>query len=173
MRINTNLESEFNLEPINPMASEELEIPEVIEQYDGQAILSNIDKISAALPLVQGLDSSDKELDELADYAIEAHKNLMDVAMNVEQRFVGEISGAAGNMLGHAITARTNKLKKKLDMINLQIKKQVADARTKSLQKDSGTDSEPLAGEATVFDRNQLLADILAMPKPTKDAKTS
>ena len=150
MRTNTNLEKEFDLAPMNLESEEtaiELSEPITLDHYQ------ELDKINEALPVVHGLDSSDQELDELAEYAITAHKDLMDLAMNVEQRFAGEISGAAANFLGQAITARTNKIKKKLDMIALQIKKQVADSKTKT-----GDDTPPVDGQSKVLDRNDLLA---------------
>lgn len=161
MKINTNLEEEFNLAP---MSLEEEPKHVAIEVVETPTVdrFKELDKIEAALPQVTGLDASDTELDVLADYAIKAHIELMDLAMNIEQRFAGEVSSAAGNMLGHAITARTNKLKKKLDLIALQIKKQIADGKTKS-------SDEPIDSESTSFTRNELLAQLLK--KPDKDDK--
>lgn len=157
MKINKNLEEEFNLAPmsldddtVKEMAIEVVQ-PATLDRY------KELDKIEAALPQVCGLDATDLELDELANYAITAHKDLMDLSMNIEQRFAGEIAGAAANMLGHAVTARTNKIKKKLDMIALQIKKQVADGKTKSAE-------EPIDGNSTTFTRNELLAQLLKKP---------
>ena len=122
---------------------------------------SDLDKISAALPKVTGLEETDEQLDELADLAITAHKDLMELSLNIEQRFCGEVAGAASSMLGHAIAARTNKIKKKLDLINLQIKKQVADQKLKMDDENSST-----KGEGIVMDRNELLAHLLGTGKP-------
>jgi len=156
MRINTNLEKEFNLAPAD-FGETEPESELTLENIADTATLdvyNQIDKIEAALPVVRGLDSTDEQLDELADLAIKAHKDLMDLSINVEQRFTGEIASAAGNMLGHAIAARTNKIKKKLDMIALQIKKQIADQKSKSNEHDT---PPPKEGQGHVLDRNDLL----------------
>ena len=77
----------------------------------------------------------------------------------MEQRFCGEIAGVASNFLSAAITAKTNKIKSKLDRIELQLKKKLIDFKTKESQ-----DKIPLDGESMVMDRNQLLAELLKKP---------
>ena len=50
--------------------------------------ISEFDKISEALPQVKGLgELADKELNEVADKAMEAYEDLMDLGMNVESRY--------------------------------------------------------------------------------------
>ena len=71
------------------------------------ALDDSIDKINAALPAVRGLESSDREMDELATLAQESYKDLMDLGMQVDSRFASEIFGVASNMLGHAINVKT------------------------------------------------------------------
>ena len=158
--INTNLENEFNLAPMTLDESEEIDESKetAIEISDNQSVVLNnkLDKINAALPQVWGLDSTDKELDDIAEKAMSSYSDLMELAMNIEQRFIGEVSSSAATMLGHAITARTNKIKKKLDMVTLQIKKQLADHKTKQQE-----EPEELEGKSDVFDRNDLLKRLL------------
>jgi hypothetical protein len=115
--------------------------------------LAAIDKIEAALPAVRGLEASDGEMDEIASKAMESYNNLMDLGMAVEARFASEIFGVASNMLGHAITAKTAKMNKKLKMIDLQMKKL-------KLDRDSGADVPVAQGE--LIDRNELLRQIMA-----------
>ena len=81
--------------------------------------------------------------------------------MNVEPRFSGVILQTAGTLLGHAITAKTAKLDKKLKMVQLQLAKAKHDHQVK---KDAGKaqDDSPLDGEGIVLDRNDLLKQILA-----------
>jgi hypothetical protein len=124
-----------------------------------------IDKIDAALPMVRDLETGDDELDELAKLAKDKAEDLIDLGMNVEPRFSGVILQTAGVMLGHAITAKTAKLDKKLRMINLQLQKAKLDHQVK---KDAGkaTEDEPIDGQGVVLDRNELLKSILA--KSTK-----
>ena len=91
---------------------------EVIQEVDVA-----ISKIDAALPLVRDLEAGDSELDELADLAKEKAQDLLDLGMNTDPRFAGVIMQTAGTMLGHAITAKTAKMDKKLKMIQLQLAK--------------------------------------------------
>jgi len=109
-----------------------------------------IDKIDAALPAVRGLDASDSEMDELAAKASESFDNLMDLGMQVDSRYASEIFAVAGQMLGHAITAKNAKLNKKLKMIELQLRKA-------KLDMDSGNDDDMPTAHGTVLDRNELL----------------
>ena len=55
-----------------------------------QSALEKVDKIDAALPSVRQLDTSDKEMDDIAQLAQDTFKDLMDLGMNVEARFSGE-----------------------------------------------------------------------------------
>lgn len=120
--------------------------------------ISEFDKISSALPMVKGLgELADKELDDLAEKAKASYEDLMDLGMNVESRYAGRVFEVASNMLKNAIDAKSQKLDKKLKMIELQIKKQQAD------QKASGSsDGEMIDGEGyVVMDRNAILERIL------------
>lgn len=75
---------------------------------------ADIDKIDAALPGVRDLDSSDRELDEIAQKAVETFENLTDLGFNVDSRFASELFAVAGTMLGHALTAKQNKATKEI-----------------------------------------------------------
>ena len=115
---------------------------------------SNLEKIEAALPQVRGLESTDNELDELAQLATDSFRDLTDLGMQVESRFSSEIFSAAGTMLGHAITAKTAKINKKLKMIELQLKKAQLDQKLQA--KTEEIDNTPI-GEGKALDRNELL----------------
>ena len=153
------LESLFNLPPADSTTPEEAQ-SNIEEQ---RAIIKEvdlaIDKIDAALPFVNDLDVSDKELDDLSDLAKEKFQDLIDLGMNVEARFSGHILATAGTLLGHAITAKQAKLDKKLRMVDLQLKKARLD------QQNSKNDGEKLItaedGRGVVLDRNELLRQIL------------
>lgn len=118
-----------------------------------------IDKIDAALPTVRDLETGDNELDELAKLAQSKAEDLIDLGMNVEPRFSGVILQTAGTLLGHAITAKTAKLDKKLRMVQLQLQKAKLDH---AIKKDAGTPEEQaIDGQGVVLDRNELLKQIL------------
>lgn len=129
---------------------------DIIEQVDNA-----IDKIDTALPTVRNLSATDQELDELADLAKDKFNDLMDLGMNMDPRFAGVVLQSASTLLGHAITAKTAKIDKKLKMVQLQLQKAKLDHQT---SKDS-PDSKPLEGQGIVLDRNALLEQILQKNK--------
>lgn len=122
--------------------------------------LAALDKIESALPAVRGLEASDTEMDDLAHKATESFDNLMDLGMQVDSRYASEIFAVAGTMLGHAITAKTAKMNKKLKMIQLQMQKV-------KLDQASG-DDVPATGTGHVLDRNELLERLIKREQPKK-----
>jgi hypothetical protein len=67
-------------------------------------------------------------------------------------------------MLGHAITAKTAKINKKLKMIDLQLKKAQLDHKINSTMQE--IENIPQGeGSSAMLDRNELLKSILADKK--------
>lgn len=151
------LEELFNL-PQHEVDTLNQPIPENAVEVTQEA-LNNLDKIENALPQVRGLESSDTEMDELADLAKNSYKDLMELGMQVDSRFSAEIFNSAGTMLNHAITAKTAKMNKKLKMIELQLKKASLDQKIAG--KNEEIEATPL-GEGQALDRNELLKIITA-----------
>jgi hypothetical protein len=120
-----------------------------------------IDKIDIALPTVRDLEASDQEMDELADLAKTKFEDLMDLGMNMDPRFGGVVFQTAGTLLGHAITAKTAKMDKKLRMVQLQLQK----ARLDHQMSKDNPDDQPITGQGVVLDRNELLNQILQKNK--------
>lgn len=145
-----NLASSNDTKVLDELPKETVEVTE--------KALNVLEKIETALPQVKGLETSDNELDELADMAVASYKDLQDLGMQVESRFSSEIFNAASGFLGHAITAKTAKLQKKLKMVELQLKQATLEQRQNSKEKE--LNAIPL-GEGTALDRNQLLKSIL------------
>ena len=105
-------------------AQEEQQSKYEITQAETFRDIEEFDKISSALPAVKGLgDMADKELNEVADKAMQAYDDLMDLGMNVESRYSGRVFETAGGMLKTSLDAKVAKLDKKLKMIELQLKK--------------------------------------------------
>ena len=150
------LEELFDLPPSDKEIN--LAVPALEENRNTIVALDQaIDKIDAALPAVRGLESTDTEMDELAGLATSSYKDLMDLGMQVDSRFASEIFSVASNMLGHAITAKTAKLDKKLKMIDLQMKKMRLDQQ----QADKDPEAAAQQGQGHVLSRNELLERIL------------
>jgi hypothetical protein len=125
--------------------------------------LEEFDKIAAALPKVKGLgDISDSELDALASKAEQAYDDLMDLGMNVDPRYGGKMFEIAAQMMNAAIQAKTNKIDKKLKMVDLQIKKLAIDRKNNP----SGTNENPVEGEGYILtDRNSILEKLKNLNK--------
>tara|TARA_B100000676_G_C18053101_1_gene832523 strand:+ start:1767 stop:2255 length:489 start_codon:yes stop_codon:yes gene_type:complete len=133
----------------------------VAEQKEDFRDIAELDKISAALPQVKGLgELADKELNEVADKAMTAYEDLMDLGMNVESRYSGRVFEVAGQMLKTNLDAKTAKLDKKLKMVELQLRKEKQD-------KEGGPDGDTIVnGEGyVVTDRNSLLNKLKNMDK--------
>lgn len=151
------LEELLNLPPVEPQFSTEATIvPEVMNL---QGKLDEFDKISAALPMVDGLGNlSDTEYDTLANKAQQAFDDLMDLGMNVEARYSTRMFEVAGTMLNAAIAAKTAKIDKKLKMVDLQLKKLAIDNKSKPTEQDA------IEGEGYIItDRNSILEKIKNM----------
>lgn len=134
---------------------------EVIEQQNETLRdIAEFDKISAALPAVKGLgEMADKELNDIAEKAMDAYDDLMDLGMNVESRYSGRVFEVAGGMLKTSLDAKVAKMDKKLKMIELQLKKEKMD-------KDGKPDEDLVQGEGyIVTDRNSLLEKLKNMDK--------
>jgi len=135
---------------------------EVVEQQNNtMRDIAEFDKIASALPAVKGLgEMADKELNEIADKAMEAYDDLMDLGMNVESRYASRVFEVAGGMLKTSLDAKVAKLDKKLKMIDLQLKKEKMD-------KEGGTgDDGVISGEGYIItDRNSLLEKLKNMDK--------
>jgi hypothetical protein len=125
--------------------------------------LSNLEKIESALPAVRGLEAADDEMDDMAALAKDSYTDLMELGMQVDPRFAAEIFNSAGTFLGHAITAKTAKINKKLKMIDLQLKKLGLD------QKAASTAEEIVSvptGTGRSLDRNELLKMLAGKSSP-------
>ena len=132
-------------------------VPEEAKQQIAR-IDADIDKIDAALPMVRELDTSDKELDDLAELAKSSYQDLTDLGFNVDSRFSAEIFAVASSMLGHALSAKTAKINKKLKMIDLQMKKLKLDQDAAK----NATDDPIETAQGQVLSRNDLLERLMA-----------
>jgi len=149
------LEELFNLEESNSAketapAEVKIDHTEVRSLDDSYKAVA---EITRSLPQVKELDElNDHELDNLASKAEQAYDDLMDLGMNVEVRYSSRIFEVASSMLGHAITAKSNKIEKKLKAIDMQMKKYKID-------KDNNEDPNDVINGAgyVLLDRNEMI----------------
>lgn len=134
---------------------------EIAEHESTFRDIEEFDKIASALPAVKGLgEMADTELNEVADKAMTAYDDLMDLGMNVESRYAGRIMEVAGNMLKTGLDAKVAKLDKKLKMVELQLKKEKMD------RDSSGSNAGIQDGDGyIVTDRNSLLERLKGIDK--------
>lgn len=111
-------------------------------------------KIDHALAPIDELDKHEREMDLIAEDAIETYGNLIDMAMNVEAQYTARLMEVAAQMMRNAIDARQLKMNAKLRQLELQLKKLQSDRSAG--QKDTGPNAEtPVEGQ--VYSRNDLL----------------
>lgn len=172
------LEEEFNLPPIEDLMpgaaeDEELSVEEIqsdIVEYQGQ--MSVAERADAALPMVEGLNELDREMDEYARRAMETFDDLVDLGKNVEDRHAAPIFDSASKMLTAALQAKTAKLDKKMKMIELQMRQRKLDQEEEKLKvyieskrKDNDLDDEDVGEGKIIGDRSAMLAEIMAKMK--------
>jgi hypothetical protein len=139
--------------PTNVLAVAEFNLEDQLEEFD---------KIASALPRVRGLgDMADSELDALANKAEQAYDDLMDLGMNVDPRYGTKMFEVAAQMMNAAIQAKSNKIDKKLKMVDLQLKKLAIDKKS---GKNDGDD--PIEGQGYILtDRNSILEKLKNLNK--------
>ena len=123
--------------------------------------IEEFDKITSALPAVKGLGKmADDELNVIADKAMQAYDDLMDLGMNVESRYSGRVFETAGGLLKTSLDAKVAKLNNKLKIVELQLKKEKQD-------KDNNTSDGDIVNGAgyVVTDRNSLLERLKGLDK--------
>jgi hypothetical protein len=156
------LEEVFNLpkddeppmQPVIEVTTPVIDLEDKLEEFD---------KIAAALPRVKGLgDMADSELDALAIKAERAYDDLMDLGMNVDARYGTKMFEVAAQMMNAAIQAKTNKIDKKLKMVDLQLKKLAIDRKNG----DKSGESESIEGQGYILtDRNSILEKLKNLNK--------
>ena len=147
------LEELFNLDSADKAEEPVIETPTHEEVKSLEDQYAAVNAITSTLPQIAELnDLDEKALDDLAKKAEEAYDDLMDLGMNVEVRYASRIFEVASYMMGNAITAKTNKIEKKLKAVDLQLKKL-------KIEKDAGDDpNDVINGQGYVItDRNELL----------------
>jgi hypothetical protein len=122
---------------------------------DIQAALEQAKDLEKTFDQIDGYDQHDIEMDELATLAIQAHKDLQDLGMNVEVRHAGEIFSSSSQMLKIAVDAKNNKVEKKLKLLRLQLEKMKLDRAT--------SNDKTVEGTAVTLDRNEILKQLRQM----------
>lgn len=155
------LEETFNINPVEEDDTVE-ETPTIEESRDLTEILSTeistTEKIDASLPMVQGLNEHDKDMDDIHQKAISTFEELVSLGMNVEVHAGAKLMETANQMLKTAMEAKDSKVDRKLKMLNLQLQKAKLDlAQDKEDKKNKDDDNDIESEGSVVLDRNELL----------------
>ena len=154
------LEETFNINPIEEEEKVE-EAPTIEESRDLTEILSTeistTEKIDASLPMVQGLNEHDKDMDDIHQKAISTFEELISLGMNVEVHAGAKLMETANQMLKTAMEAKDSKVDRKLKMLNQQLQKAKLDLAQDKEDKKSKIDDEIESEGSVVLDRNELL----------------
>lgn len=121
------------------------------------AALEHAEEIGKEFEKIDHFSKHDEEMDELADLAKQAHKDLQELGMNVEVRHAGEIFSSSSQMLKIAVDAKNLKVEKKLKLLKLQLEKMRID---RTGNDGSGNTVE---GTAVALDRNEILKHLRQM----------
>jgi len=124
------------------------------EISENRSMLAELEQFDGRLRQLDG-ESDARELDNIAVTAMNHFDNLMDLGMATDPRFGASIFDAASKLMGHAITARTNKIEKALKIRDLEIKERRLAIQEK--QNKMNTDDDLDSG-ARVMDRNEMMA---------------
>ena len=155
------LENLLNIDAEDTEAKPSKKEAAIVQQEDTFRDIEEFDKIASALPAVKGLGAmADAEINEVADKAMAAYDDLMDLGMNVESRYSGRVFEVAGTMLKTSLDAKIAKFDKKIKMIDLQLKKE-------KLDRDGSAGSNDIVNGTgyVVTDRNSLLEKLKGLDK--------
>ena len=144
-----SLEEAFDL----PGIDEDNQDNDVPSLEDVSEALEHAGDLEKQFSKMNHFDEHDSEMDELANLAISAHKDLQDLGMNVEIRHAGEIFSSSSAMLKIAVDAKNLKVEKKLKLLKLQLDKMKIDLTFKG-------DDRTVDGQAVKLDRNELLKQL-------------
>lgn len=132
-----------------------------------QGTMEVAERVDSALPIVQGLEQLDREMDEYAAKAMATFEDLVDLGKNVEDRHAAPIFDSASKMISAALQAKQAKMDKKLKMIELQMRKAKLDLDTRKVDaslSDKEDAPEEIEGKF-IGDRSSMLAEIMAKMK--------
>lgn len=127
---------------------------ETMEKLKQQTLaLTLSSKIDNSFSNVTELEKHEREMDLIAEDAIETYGNLIDMAMNVEAQYTARLMEVAAQMMRNAMDARQLKMNAKLRQLELQLKKLQSDRGAGKAENPA--DETPVVGQ--LLDRNELL----------------
>jgi hypothetical protein len=145
---------------------------------DLESASREVDKMAAALGKIdpsslnyidqEGTENHEREMNDVYQQALKAHKEMLELGYNVESKYAGSIFEPAARFLEIAINASKSKSEQKLKTIKLRIEREKLDAELKKTDEDV-IDAVDVSG--ILLDRNDLLKDLTSRLKDNKILK--
>lgn len=150
------------------------------QELDGavdEATQAEVDRMAEALQHMdtsalitkdeEGVETHEAEMNEVIDQAMKAHKEILDLAFNVEIKHAGSIFMPAARMLELAVTASKSKADQRLKTLKMRMEREKLNADLQKDRLNGSIDAEATdeVGEAPtlasiVADRNDLMKKI-------------
>jgi hypothetical protein len=106
-----------------------------------------------------GISEHEREMNEIYTQALKTHKELIDLAFNIEAKHAGTIFEPAARFLETALTASKSKNEQKLKAIKLRMDREKLDADLKKNVQEGEIQDEPDI-HSVLANRNDLLKDL-------------
>jgi primosomal protein N' len=144
------------LEETLNLASFDLDIDENDDVVDAPVVIDHAmkvdERLDIALSNIENVAADDKEIDDIADKAIETFEDMIALSENVQDQYVARLYEVANSMLNTALNARNAKMQRKLKTLELQLKKAKLDQDA-----NNAPPKTPADNTGGPKDRNELL----------------
>ncbi len=110
-----------------------------------------------------GIKEHDKEMDDIIEVAMTAHKDLIDIGMNMEPKNAGELLNPAMKALDIALKASQSKIDARVKIERVNIERDKVDYETKKNVEEGEVaedDVEKLSGKPYTATREEVLAKL-------------
>jgi hypothetical protein len=140
---------------------EDLNIPDLEESNTNEVdemakLLQHSVELEEKLSDPLGMNEHIKEMDSVYDQAITAHKDMLDLAFNVEAKNSGQIFSPAAQMLQIALNASKSKNDQRLKLMKLQLERE----RLEQEKNNNVTDGIIQEDGAVLTTRNAIMAEL-------------
>ena len=126
-----------------------------VDIEETKQMMNEFEEFDKKLKRIDEVDDDD-DLEAMKKEAMDHFSNLMSLGESVEPRFSAGIFDAASKLFGHALTAKTTKIDRKLRAKDIEIKMRRLEMQERQADKNT-IDGDEVQG---TFDRNDILTII-------------
>lgn len=137
--------------------------------YDLSEFEPVISKATEISRQIRDTENVDKDFDDLSKRSMEVFELLVDIGQNIEDKHVSDIFDVASKMMTNSISAKSQKMERKLKSINLEIQNYKASIEQQKFDQkikeksNNGDDSKVIDGDSKsiAISREDLIQQIL------------